>query len=101
MQGEYLKNKQRQSELPRKYCVKNIGKQEDATWVLGENVHLSSSGEMIPPSESGHMWLGSLYSGVGIADVHKCSIKLPLSSEPLKVMLEEHIGRGRKKRKGG
>ena len=44
---------------------------------------------MIPPSESSHMWLGSLYSGAGVADaVHECSIKLPLSSGPLKVMLE-------------
>lgn len=92
--SEYLQNKKRASQISRKNAVQSIGQQNDTTWVLAENVHLSSLGEVIPSSESNYMWLGSLYSGPGVPDAsNQCMITLPLSTSPLQSLLERLAAR--------
>lgn len=87
--GEYLQQKKRVMELPKKYAVQRVGLQEDGTWVFSSSVHLSSCGQIIEASHSSYIWIGRVYSGAGVASrVDECTITLPLTSNPLQELLQ-------------
>lgn len=86
--NEYVQEKKRSfPDLPMKKAVTHVGRQEDDTWVLGENCYISAKGLEIRLESSNHIWIGHLYQGVGVAATSPCRIRLPLSNDPLKNLL--------------
>ena len=87
--NEYIQLKKRRSSLQKKSAVQNIGKQSDKTWILGENVCISSGGLLISNCESKHVWIGSVFNGPGIPPQSaECKIILPLSIDPLNSLIK-------------
>ncbi len=87
--NEYIQLKKRRSSLQKKSAMHNIGKQSDKTWILGENLCISSSGLLISNSESKHVWIGSVFNGPGIPPQSvECKIILPLSIDPLNSLIK-------------
>ncbi len=70
-----------------------MGKQENGIWVFSRDVFsrdvfLSSSGEQLPCDLNEMVWIGHIHSGPGVAnEVQECCISLPLSTDPLCLML--------------
>jgi len=88
--GEFIQHKKRTEEISQKVAVGFVGLQDDGTWVLSRNVHLSSSGRLIPPSGSSYVWIGHVYGGIGVASCREeCNISLPLSPTPLAALFEK------------
>jgi hypothetical protein len=87
--SEYIQFKKRKNvTLPVKYAVSNVGLQSDDVWVLGSNIYISDGGEEISVEQSKHVWIGDIYRGPGVAStLDQCTIELPLSTEPLTVLL--------------
>ena len=88
--SEYIQIKYRSAgPLPVKKAVQHVGKQDQSLWVMGPNVHIDSLGNLIDKNNSPYVWIGHLYSGPGVApQATACNINLPLSVEPLSLMLE-------------
>ena len=88
--AEYIQQKRRRAgKLPKGKAVAQVGPQEDGSWVLGPDIYINPDGQAIDPSESSHIWVGHMYEGPGIAPQHTaCSIQLPLTVQPLSVLLE-------------
>ena len=71
--------------------MKQVGRQEDGTWVLGPNLYFSVDGELLDPTNSRYFWISHLYEGPGIAlQSAACHVDLPLSTDPL-CNLVEHL----------
>jgi len=90
--SEYLQTKKRSAaRIPEKLAVRNVGQQQDKkTWVFGPNCHISSTGALMDESASPYVWISHLYAGPGVAPRDSaCSIELPLSTEPLELLLED------------
>lgn len=82
--NEYIQLKKRLSPLQRKSAVQCIGKQSDHTWILGDNICISSSGIPMATSESNYVWISNVFFGAGIPSrTMACNISLPLSTELL------------------
>ena len=76
-------------ELPKKFAVAMVGKQQDGSWVMASNVYLSPSGEIADPASSKYVWIGHVFSGSGVAsNAQQCSIDLPLTTDPLCNLME-------------
>ena len=87
--NEYIQIKKRKSNFIKKNAVQTVGKQGDNTWVLGPDSYISSTGNSMSTADSSYIWVGNLYSGLGIpANSQSCDIHLPLSTNPLKPLLE-------------
>lgn len=83
--SEYIQFKKRKNvTLPVKYAVSNVGLQSDDVWVLGSNIYISDEGDEIEQSK--HVYIGDIFQGPGVASC-QCSIELPLTTEPLTVLL--------------
>lgn len=73
-----------------KYAVSHVGLQSDGIWVLGSSTYINSDGDEISVEDSQHVWIGYICHGPGVAsESDRCSIELPLSTEPLTVLLED------------
>ncbi len=61
------------------------GKQEDGrTWVMNSTVQIREDGCLIVPDDQQYVWLGDMYTGLGIAKAKEdCNIQLPLTIDPL------------------
>lgn len=82
--NEYIQLKKRRSILHKKNAVQCIGKQADQSWILGENICISSAGSPITTAESKYIWISNVFSGPGIPSSSlACDISPPFSSEPL------------------
>lgn len=44
-----------------------VAKQADGSWVLSSSVHPSFSGEAIAMEESLYIWIGNVFTGLGVA----------------------------------
>ena len=88
--SEYIQIKHRSAGPSRvKKAVQHVGKQDQSLWVMGPDVHIDSLGNLIDKNNSPYVWIGHLYSGPGVApQATACNINLPLSVEPLSLMLE-------------
>ena len=88
--AEYIQQKRRKAgKLATTRAVKQVGLQEDGTWVLGSNLYISPSGELLDPCESQYLWVSHLYEGPGIAlQSDACKVELPLSTDPLRHLVE-------------
>ncbi len=61
-----------------------VGKQPDGTWVMANNVHLSSMGDLLEGESSQYVWVGHVFGGRGVAgDAEQCAVELPLTTYPL------------------
>ena len=89
--SEFIQVKKRKKRpLPVKHAVSHVGLQADSTWVLGSNCYVSSSGEEIAVEFCQHVWIGSMFSGAGVAgESHQCVIEKPLTTQPLRQLLLE------------
>lgn len=86
--NEYIQIKKRKSNFSKKNAVQKIGKQGDSSWVLGDGISISSSGNLIDSSDSSYVWISNLFSGLGIPQESvSCEIGLPLSTEVLGQLL--------------
>ena len=84
----YIQFKKRKKKLPVKYAIANVGLQSDGVWVLGSTTYISGKGEEILAEQSKHVWIGDIYHGPGVASsLDQCPIELPLSTEPLTILL--------------
>ena len=80
----YIQIKKRKNTLCKKNAVQIIGRQRDNTWVLGNNIYISCSGDEITASESDYVWISDVFSGPGVPSPSmSCTIDLPLSTEAL------------------
>ena len=71
--------------LQKKSAVQKIGRQFNNTWMLGEDICITSSGYPITSSESK---ISNVFSGSGIPSPSLgCNILLPYSTEPLNHLL--------------
>lgn len=65
--GEFIQfKKQKTKDLQKKYAVKQIGLQPDGTWVMANNIYLSSEGRILNMKESQYVWISDLFSGPSI-----------------------------------
>ena len=86
--NEYVQLKKRRSVLQKKSAVQKIGRQFNNTWILGEDICITSSGYPITSSESKYVWISNVFSGSGIPSPSLgCNILLPYSTEPLNHLL--------------
>lgn len=87
--AEFIQQKRRLAgKLPEGRAVENVGVQSDGSWVFGPNIYISADGEEIDPDECHSVWISHLYKGPGAAHHDSaCSIELPLSTEPLHLLL--------------
>ena len=87
--SEYFQYKKRKAGLlPLKYAISHVGEQDDGTWVLGDNAHFTSEGEVILPDDYRYVWLGVLFRGSGIvSQLQQCRIQLPFTADPLAHLL--------------
>lgn len=68
--------------------VQIVGKQPDATWILGGGICISSGDIQMSESDSLYMWISRVFSGPGIpSPLMECSITLPLTTGPLQQFL--------------
>ena len=88
--SEYIQQKRRKAgRIPVKRAVERVGPQRDGTWVLSPSAYINDDGLLIDADHSKYTWIGHLYDGPGIApEATACPILLPLSAEPLTVMLK-------------
>ena len=78
-----------QKNIPIKAAVAHVGRQNDGTWVLGDNSCISRDGEVLSIEESRFVWIGDMYKGVGVASPSlQCNIQLPLTTCQLNLLLE-------------
>jgi len=62
--------------------MKAIGLQPDSSWVMANNVYMSSKGEIM------NSQISDYYSGPGIPySTEHCSIELPVTTDPLKRLM--------------
>ena len=87
--SEYIQfKKHKEVTLPVKYAVSHVGMQSDGVWVLGSRIYISDEGEQTSADQSKHVWIGDIYHGAGVAsELDQCTIELPLSTEPLTILL--------------
>lgn len=87
--SEYTQQKRRKAgKLPSGKAVKQVGIQEDGSWVLGPNLYIDQNGEMLDQNTSSSVWISHLYTGPGIAPQDtRCKINLPLSTQPLNSLI--------------
>ncbi len=65
--AEYIQQKRRHvGKLESTKAVKQVGLQEDGTWVLGPNLYFTPDGELQDVSESCYLWISHLYEGPGL-----------------------------------
>ncbi len=83
--AEYIQQKRRKvGKLAMTKAVKQVGLQDDGTWVLGPNLYFTPDGQLLDPCHSRYTWISHLYEGPGIAlQSDACKVELPLSTDPL------------------
>ena len=87
--GEYIQfKKHKEVTLPVKYAVSHVRMQSDGVWVLGSRIYISDEGKQTSADQSKHVWIGDIYHGAGVSsELDQCTIELPLSTEPLTILL--------------
>ena len=64
--NEYVQLKRSRSLLQKKSAVQKILSQFNNTWILGEDICITSRGYTITSSESKYVWISNVFSGSGI-----------------------------------
>ena len=76
--------KRRDGPLPTKQAVSRVGRQEDGSWVLNENIIVSAGGAIVKKEDNPYTWIDHLIAGPGIAKPSNAiNIPSPLDSKAM------------------
>ena len=86
---EFIQNKKRLTQIPKKYALQVVGKQSRGEWNLGGFFCISSSGTLMDELECENIWISDVHVGSGIPLAsEQCKVVPPLSTNTLSPLLE-------------
>ena len=62
---EFIQNKKRLTQIPKKYALQVVGKQSRGEWNLGGGICISSSGTLMDELECENIWISDVHVGSG------------------------------------
>jgi len=81
--------KRRDGHLETKKAVSRVGRQENGSWVLNEEVLVGVSGQQVGLDTSPYIWIGHLLEGPGVAKPGDAiPVEVPLNSQRLEPLVQ-------------